>query len=203
MQGRTVEDEKKKKKPVTRKTYSSIAAKGISGTPSSVISPSELRNAIANAILPTSITPSSIIPNLVIQTSNPLSSKPQSSEPPKPQHSESQTLKVDIPIFHNDITPDLFAPRSTQDPTIILPPPKSTQLQTPISSAPIQTETIPIITTTTQSENLMYLDASDSEATISNPLQTKISNPLPTHTDSGETISNVSSIKSAEFTFSE
>src|ERR1044072_3478570 len=120
---RTVKDEKKKKL-VTRKTYSSIAAKGISGTPSSVISHSELRNAIANAILPSSVTPSSIIPNLVIQTSNPPSSKPQSSEPPKPQHSESQTSKVDIPIFHNDITPDMFAPRSTQIPTIILPPPK-------------------------------------------------------------------------------
>ena len=116
--------------------------------------------------------------SLHVQTSKPPSSKPQSSEPPKPQHSESQTSKVDIPIFHNDITPDMFAPRSTQIPTIILPPPNSTQILTPISSAPIQTETIPIITTTTQSENLVYLDASDSEATISNPLQTKISNPF-------------------------
>ena len=86
-----------------------------------MISSSELRNAIANAILPTSVTPSS---------------KPQSSEPPKPQQSESQTSKVDIPIFHNDITPDMFAPRSTQIPTIILPPPNSTQLQTPFLLPP-------------------------------------------------------------------
>src|ERR1044072_4719761 len=96
----------------------------------------------------------------------------------------------------------MFAPRSTQIPTIILPPPNSTQVQAHISSAPIQTETIPIMTTT-QSENLVYLDASDSEATISNPLQTKVSIPLPNQTDSGDTLSNVSSIKTAEFTFSD
>ena len=97
----------------------------------------------------------------------------------------------------------MFAPPSTQIPTIILPPPNSTQIHTPISSVPIQTESIHVTTTTTKSENLVYLDASDSEATISNPLQTKIPNPLPTQTDSGETLSNISSIKSAEFTFSE
>src|ERR1044072_6955407 len=199
---RTVKEEKKKKS-VARKIHYSSTVKGNSGTPSPVISSSELRNAIANAILPTSVSPTSITPTFHVQTSKPTSSEPQSSEPPKPQHSESQTSKVDIPIFHNDITPDMFAPRSTQLPTIILPPPNSTQIQTPISSAPIQTETIPITTTTTQPENLIYLDASDSEATISNPLQTKISNPLPTQTDSGETLSNVSSIKSAEFIFSE
>src|ERR1044072_55424 len=195
---RTVKDEKKKK-PVTRKTYSSVSAKGISGTPSSVISSSELRSAIATAILPASVTPSSIIPNLVVHTSKPS----QSSEPPKTQLSESQTSKVDIPIFHHDMTPDMFAPPSTQIPTIILPPPNSTQILTPISSSPIQTEIAPITTTTTQPENLMYLDASDSKATISNTLQTKIPNPLPTQTNSGETLSNVSSIKSAEFTFTE
>src|ERR1044072_5711743 len=70
---RTVKDEKKKK-PVTRKTYSSVAAKGILGTPSSVISSSKLMNVIATAILPTSVTPSSIIPTLHVQTSKPPSS---------------------------------------------------------------------------------------------------------------------------------
>ena len=121
---RTVKEEKKKKS-VARKIHSSSDVKGSSGTPSPVISSSELRNAIATAILPTSVAPTSIIPTFHVQTSKPTSSEPQSSEPLKHLHSDTQSSKVDIPIFYNNITPDMFAPRSTQLPTIILPPPNS------------------------------------------------------------------------------
>src|ERR1044072_6361151 len=61
--------EEKKKKSVARKIHSSSAIKGSSGTPSPVISSSELRNAIATAILPTSVAPTSITPTFHVQPS--------------------------------------------------------------------------------------------------------------------------------------
>src|ERR1044072_9088430 len=78
---------------------------------------------------------------------------------------------------------------------------QSTQLHTPIPSAPLQTETTPIISTTSTQVPIVHLDISDSETTQPIPISHSFPPFNQQQSDSEVTLSNYSSEKSADFLF--
>src|ERR1044072_4154228 len=101
------------------------------------------------------------------------------------------------------IHPDTIPISSSQTTQQTQPPSThtSTQIPTPIPSAPFQTTTTPIISTSSDQIPIVYLDISDSETTQPIPISHSFPPDNKQQCDSEVTLSNFSSEKPADFLF--